>query len=151
MRDKTLNTNLEKINSVIKDFATENGFETIDSSNVLSPSKIFTLTIDNSVVRADDGVHITNEGGKMLSEYIFKQIGKFIDLTNVNNDPPIPVIKATGCCVTPRTTTTYSNSGTSTGKTTSSTSATSTAPTTNPSQPSSSSTPSNPTSTAQSS
>lgn len=123
MRDKTLNTNLQKINTVIKEFATENGFESISSSNVLSPSNVYTLSVNGSTVRTDDGVHITSEGGKILSDYIYKQIGELIDLTNPNNDVAIPAIKAAGCCVTPKSSTT-SNNTPSGGKTTSSTSIT---------------------------
>lgn len=121
MRDKTLNANLQKINTVIKEFAAANSFETISSSNVLSPSNIFTLSIYGSTVRTDDGVHITSEGGKILSDYIYEQLGELIDLTNPNNDVAIPAIKAAGCCVTPKSKTTTTNTTPSGGKTTSST------------------------------
>lgn len=128
MRDKTLNANLQKINTVIKDFAAEYGFATISSANVLSPANVFTLSIYGSTVRTDDGVHITAEGGKILSDYIYKQIGELIDLTNINNVPAIAAIKAAGCCVTPKTSTT--NTVPTKGKTTTSSSNSTTTTTT---------------------
>ncbi len=101
MKDPTLNKNVVKLNKVIEMFASSNSYEVIDSGDVLSPWEVFTKSIDGKTIRADDGVHITNEGGEILSKFIYSSIGSLIDLTNSNNLPALKVTLVPGCCKTP--------------------------------------------------
>ena len=102
MQEKTLNENLLKLNTVIQEFADENSYETINSAAILSPGNVFVPSLNNVSVRTDDGVHITNAGGKLISEFIMTNISLLIDLTNANKDPAIKVNKVSGCCITPK-------------------------------------------------
>lgn len=101
MKDPTLNKNVVKLNKVIKMFASSNSYEVIDSGDVLSPKEVFTKSIDGKTIRTNDGVHITNEGGDILSKFIYSSISSLIDLTNSNNLPALKVTLVPGCCKTP--------------------------------------------------
>ena len=103
MQNSTLNSNLMKINAVIQKFADDNSYETIKSSEVLSPGNKFVKSINNKILRTDDGVHISVNGGKILSDFIFNKISSLINLDNINDDEAIKVIKVPGCCVAPKT------------------------------------------------
>jgi hypothetical protein len=104
MKDEILNENLEKLNKVIIQFAKNNSFQTIASSEVLSPNNTFVKILNSKNVRTDDGVHITNFGGQLLSEHIYRIIEKLIVLSNTKKDAAIKPTKIPGCCSSPTTT-----------------------------------------------
>lgn len=105
MRESALNKNLDKLNNVIYAVANQRQIFTIESSAVLSPDGIFVKNIKSNkksvAVRADDGVHITNAGGKLLASYIEKFVNKTFGLDRFSDTPAIKPIKATGCCKSP--------------------------------------------------
>ncbi len=105
MKETALNKNVDKINDVISDVAKEWKVHVLDSSSTLSPSGTFSIKVSqgnkNVVVRADDGVHITGEGGKLLATSIFKSLDKLYSLSQFKVTPAIKPVKVPGCCTSP--------------------------------------------------
>lgn len=139
MKESALDKNVNKLNEVIKDVAEQRNVRVIDSSNTLSPQGKFAFRIShgtkNVVVRADDGVHIAGEGGKLLAASIFRSLDNLFSLSKYTVSPAIKPVKVPGCCTSP----TSIPSGTTGSSTASSSSSSSSMPsTTNSSVPSSS-------------
>jgi len=104
MKETKLNNNLIEINKVISDFAKENELKTISTRNLLSSNGTYSSSIKvegkSISVRASDGVHISNEGGTLLSDHIFNSIVNYFDLDKhfLNNESKIDPVKIKGCC-----------------------------------------------------
>ncbi len=113
MRDSKLNSNLQKLNQVIKSTAEKNQAYVIDMGQILSPDNKFVSTLrlsgSNKTIRTADGVHITGTGGKAVSNQIYAAL---LNAFRIQPDPlakAITPIKAKGWGSTIRRNTTTSS------------------------------------------
>ena len=105
MKEATLNRGVNKINEVIEDVAYSRSILTLDSSEILSPSGKFASSIELGKkvnVRAGDGVHISNEGGKLLATQVKAFLYYNFGIDRFRAPKPIEAIKVAGCCTSPK-------------------------------------------------
>lgn len=72
MQDNELNERRKKINTILRKTVGKANY--IDLDNVLGDRGLFTLKKGNVTIRTSDGVHLTSEGGKLISEEIMRRI-----------------------------------------------------------------------------
>jgi|GEM_PF-2911142 len=134
MKESALNKNVKKLNDVITTVAKNNSVMTIESGKVLSPTGKFVTSVQLSKkvnVRSDDGVHLSNEGGKLLSQLIQNFLFSKFGIGRFEGPNPIKAVKVPGCCSSPKVVpsgTVKSNSTSSTNSSSSSTTTSETIP-----------------------
>ncbi|MFN8016019.1 MAG: DUF459 domain-containing protein [Acidimicrobiia bacterium] len=131
MKDSKLNSNVQKINRVIKNVIAENKGYLFDSNNVLSPQLKFQKSLlvskKSVTIRTDDGIHITGAGGELLGKKLFSFLDKSFFIERFSDGKPIKPSKVSGCCTSYKTASTTDNlnsSSTSTFQSNSSTTST---------------------------
>lgn len=127
MKEPRLDKNVNKLNDVITDVAGKRNVKVFDSSTILSPAGKFVTSIisgsKSTSARADDGVHITNEGGKLLAIALHLLLDNDLHFSQYPAAKAIKATKVPGCCTTPKSVPTatdpiYSSKTTSTSNTT---------------------------------
>lgn len=140
MKDSRLNSNVTKLNYVIKSVATARRARVIDANESLSPSYRYTSRVkqDGKIVsvRSTDGVHISGEGGELLSQQIYDTLERLFFFSEFAGGDPIAPTKVKGCCsIASSAPSNTARSLSSTSSTSSSTSSSSSSSTTSPTTP----------------
>lgn len=96
VQKERLNNKMKVLNEIFKEKARENGIIFISSENILQDSK-YTKFIKNTEgkseqVRADDGIHFTKNGAKILSDALFSHL-EIIDSNTLDSKENITNIE----------------------------------------------------------
>ena len=105
MKEAALDRNTKKLNEVIKKVALDNSAYALDSGRVLSPSGKYVSSIQMRKkinVRSGDGVHISSDGGDLLSDLIENFLLSNFGIDRFSAPRPIKATKVPGCCSSPK-------------------------------------------------